>query len=186
MVSITTPSSYLTLDKAFPPSLNAARFAWRNHATQIDQGRRTYSFKPSVHDRRTCTSCYSSPHPRIAAADKFNGDEERIFGVAYLCPPCAAARHDRGRNKWTKLGASTMEQVDIVQKTRSIFRESGRVPQIHEVDPFATVAEIDTTNDSGEVQEAKHPNPSTNSPKQLRAFFAQDASALFAISKPDM
>jgi hypothetical protein len=178
MVLLQPLSNNSTSDKAWPSTLNAKIGVRPDRVIQPSWRSPT---KTTIRDSRACKSCYFSPHPRASSANQLSLKESG-FGAKYLCPPCEAAR--QGRERWIQRGTSTMKQVDIIRKTRDIFQESGRVPQIHEIDPLATAdagtpTELEEELDFGRIKGMD----SADDNMKFRAFFAHDASELFSIPR---
>ena len=100
-------------------------------------------------DKRTCSSCgYLSPHPqgRYMVIDHIDGDASNndLSNLRVHCPPCEAIRHCgfAGLWKWISVSESTMEQVEIVRKTREMFENTGVIPLPRSIDPSLEPASI--------------------------------------------
>ena len=94
-----------------------------------------------LRDNRTCASCgYTSPHPlgRSMIVDHKDGNASNndSSNLRVLCPPCDSIRHCgfAGLMNWLVLAVSSMEQVEIVIKTREIFESTGEIPDPEQVD----------------------------------------------------
>jgi hypothetical protein len=95
-------------------------------------------------DKQTCSSCgYLSPsngHHMII--DHANGDASNNdpSNLRVHCPPCDAIRHCgfAGTQGWLSIGESTMEQVEIVRKTREVFENTGVIPYAEDIDPSSS------------------------------------------------
>lgn len=106
-------------------------------------------------DDRTCSACgHVSPHAngRSMVIDHADGDASNNdpTNLRIHCPPCEAVRHCgiAGLRGWLVVGESTMDQVDIVRKTRGMFESTGTVPHPKLVDPSAISSVVGETSPS--------------------------------------
>ncbi|KAJ7587434.1 translation initiation factor eIF 4e-like domain-containing protein [Mycena floridula] len=140
-------------------------------------------------DNRTCVFCaYTSPMNPTGKGlkldhkdgDTSNNDPKNL---RILCPPCSMTRHCgfAAEKGWLRLAKTEMEQVEIVRRTRRMFEESGIVPSIEQVDPFAILVERDAVGLENKLLEPDWEDL-TDKQKGLRGFFMQDATELFAIT----
>ncbi|EDR08219.1 uncharacterized protein LACBIDRAFT_297648 [Laccaria bicolor S238N-H82] len=138
-----------------------------------------------LRDDRTCSACgYVSPHPngRSMVIDHADGDASNNdpTNLRIHCPPCEAVRHCgfAGMRGWLVVGESTMEQVDIVRKTRGMFESTGTVPHPKVVDPSAIPGDVDVLELANMMLET----PWEDLPperRRLRGFFTGHSSNLF-------
>jgi HNH endonuclease len=152
--------------------------AWRKLRAEIIQ-----------RDDRTCESCaYKSPHPigRGLVVDHRDGDASNNdpTNLRVHCPPCDAIRHCglSGLNGWIELAKSDMEQVEIVRKTREIVEQTGDVPPVRDVDPFATPAQMSTVDLANRLLKVDWEDL-TEEEKALRGFFTERTGRMFAITR---
>jgi len=118
--------------------------------------------------------------------DHIDGDRSNNepSNLRVLCPPCNAIRHcglgdSRG---WITLGDSTMEQVEIVRKTRKIFEETGVIPDLSRMDPLVKPVEITAT----ELVKMLWKTSWKDLPEEfqsLRGFFTDEGACLFQYTK---
>jgi len=141
-------------------------------------------------DNRTCASCaYVSSHPkgRGLKIDHRDGNASNNDhgNLRVHCPPCEAIRHCglAGVKEWVILARSDMDQVEIVRRTRMLFEESASIPTIHEVDPLATDAEMETIDLANKLMQMDW-EASEEEEKDLRGFFTPYAEDLFAVTMP--
>ena len=149
-----------------------------------------------LRDKNTCSSCgYVSPHPRgrsmiidHADGDASNNDPSNL---RIHCPPCEAIRHCgfAGLQKWLIVGESTVEQVEIVRKTREIFENTGVIPHPKRIDPSVKAADIHVL----ELANMMLRTPWKDLPEELqclRGFFTKCSSGRFQATmltgNPDM
>lgn len=151
--------------------------AWRKLRAEIIQ-----------RDDRTCASCaYRSPHPngRGLVVDHKDGDASNNdrANLRVHCPLCDAIRHCglSGIYGWLQLVKSNMEQVEIVRKTREIFEQSGRVPLVSDIDPFATPVNTGVVDLANRLMTIDWEDL-TKEETALRGFFTQSTSRMFAIT----
>jgi hypothetical protein len=74
-----------------------------------------------------------------------------------------------------------MEQIEIVRRTRKMFEESGKVPQIRDVDPLATHTEISAVELANKLMKINHEDL-TEKEKNLKGFFTAGAKEQFTVT----
>lgn len=172
-----------------PPIRLSVTRSWGNRTLPVNSPEwRALRAGILARDNRTCASCsYASSHPmgRGLKVDHKNGDASNNDprNLRIHCPPCEAIRHCglAGVKGWVQLANSEMEQIEIIRRTRQMFEESGTIPRIRQVDPFATRARIDAVDLANKLLETDWEGL-TDEEKSLRGFFTQDARELFAIT----
>lgn len=139
-------------------------------------------------DNRTCASCgYTSPNPngRGLKIDHRDGDASNNdpANLRVHCPPCEAIRHCglSGIKRWVVVAKSEVDQVDILRRTRKLFEESGIMPSIRDVDPFATRVEITTIDLANKLMEVDWEDL-RGEERSLRGFFSLHAVDLFTVT----
>ena len=138
-----------------------------------------------LRDKRTCSSCgYLSPYPqgRSMVIDHKDGNASNNdpSNLRIHCPPCEAIRHCgfAGLRKWITVSESTMEQVEIVRKTREIFENTGVIPHPKRIDPSMKSVDISVL----ELANMMLKTPWKDLPEEfqrLRGFFTKRSSHLF-------
>ena len=138
-----------------------------------------------LHDKRTCSLCgYLSPHPqgRYMVIDHIDGDVSNndLSNLRVHCPPCEAIRHCgfAGLRKWISVSESTMEQVEIVRKTREMFGNTGVIPLPRIIDLSLEPASISVV----ELANMMLKTPWKDLPEKfkcLRGSFTKRSSGLF-------
>ena len=138
-----------------------------------------------LRDKRTCSSCgYLSPHPRgrYMVVDHIDGDASNndLSNLRVHCPPCDAVRHCgfSGLQDWITVSESTMEQVEVVRKTREIFESTGVIPDPNRIDPSLKPANISVV----EFANMMLKSPWKDLPEELqrfRGFFTMRGGGLF-------
>ena len=135
-----------------------------------------------LRDNRTCSTCgYLSPHPngRYMFVEHVDGDGSNndLSNLRIHCPPCDAILHCRfsGLHDWITVSESTMEQVEIVCKTREIFESTGLFPHRNRVDPSLTPADISVVDLANMLLERPW-NDLPERLQRLRGFFTTRAS----------
>ena len=138
-----------------------------------------------LRDDRTCSACgYVSPHAngRSMVIDHADGDASNNdpTNLRIHCPPCEAVRHCgfAGMRDWLVVGESTMEQVDIVRKTREMFESTGTVPRVRVVDPSAIPGDVDVLELANMMLETPWEDLPAER-RRLRGFFTGLSSNLF-------
>jgi hypothetical protein len=114
--------------------------------------------------------------------DHTNGDPSNNdpSNLSIYCPPCNAIRHCglAGLQEWITIYDSTMEQVEIVRKTREMFENTGVIPHPERIDPSLNPVDIDVLFLGNEMLT----RPWKDLPEEchcLRGFFTGSASRLF-------
>jgi len=107
------------------------------------------------------------------------------------CPPCETIRHCgfAGLRNWLIVGESTVDQVEIVRKTREIFENTGVIPHPKSIDPSVKAADIHVL----ELANMMLGTPWKDLPEELqrlRGFFTKYSSGRFRdtmlTGNPDM
>lgn len=136
-------------------------------------------------DDCTCSSCgYLSPYPhgRSMVIDHIDGDASNndLSNLRVHCPPCEAIRHCgfAGLRKWIVIGESTVEQVEIVRKTREMFESTGVIPHPKRIDPSVKPADISVLELANMMLETPWKDL-TEEFQCLRGFFTKNSSRLF-------
>jgi len=95
-----------------------------------------------LRDNRTCSSCgHLSPYPhgRYMVINHIDGDasNNNPSNLRIHCSPCDAIRRCgfAGLQNWITVSESSMEQVEIVRKTRETFKDTGVIPDPNCIDP---------------------------------------------------
>ena len=109
--------------------------------------------------------------------DASNND---LSNLRVHCPPCEAIRHCgfAGLQKWIIVVESTMEQVEIVRKTREMFENTGVIPHPKRIDPSVKPVDIGVL----ELANMMLKTPWKDLPEEfqrLRGFFTKRGSTLF-------
>jgi len=114
--------------------------------------------------------------------DHIDGDASNndLSNLRVHCPPCEAIRHCglSGLRKWIVVGESTVEQVEIVRKTREMFESTGVIPHPKRIDPSVKPADISVLELANMMLET----PWKDLPEEfqcLRGFFTKNSSRLF-------
>ena len=187
------PSSKLAVDSISIPPSNSLHLSvtrtWGNRTLAIKSPAwRKLRAEILDRDNRTCASCgYASPHPngRGLKIDHKDGDASNndYSNLRVHCPPCESIRHCglAGLNRWVILAKSDVDQIDIVRGTRTLFEESGSIPTIHKVDPFATRVEMKTIYLANKLMKMDW-NDLTEEERGLKGFFTPYAEDLFAVT----
>jgi hypothetical protein len=133
-------------------------------------------------NKHICSSCgYLPPHPqdRSMVIDHTDGNAH--------CPPCDAIRHGKWESEQKQkivVGVSTMNQVEIVRKTRKIFDTTGVVPEPQLVDK---VVEFDRgfldILETMLKRPWEFPRKDLKLTDSLKCFFTTDSSSLFKDTK---
>jgi hypothetical protein len=113
-----------------------------------------------------------------------NASNNDLLNLRVHCPPCDAIRHCgfAGIKGWITLGQSTMDQVEIVRKTRELFENSSAIPLPTLVDPSVApvdMSPVDFANILIKVDWEDLPEEY----RRFRGFFSEHASHLFLKTK---
>ena len=138
-----------------------------------------------LRDKRTCSSCgYLSPHPQghYMVIDHIDGDAPNndLSNLRVHCPPCEAIRHCgfTGLRKWISVSESTMEQVEIVRKTREMFENTGVIPLPRSINPSLEPTSISVVELANMMLKTPWKD-FLEKFKRLRGFFMRRSSGLF-------
>ena len=140
-----------------------------------------------LRDNSTCSSCgYISPsHGRFMKIGRKDGDlsNNNLSNLKTHCPPCFAILHSIDFVFFPLpitlvTGESTMDQVEIVRKTREMFEKTGVIPHPKYIDP--SVKPSDTS--MFYLVNMMSMTPREDLPEELRrlrGFFTEHGSPLF-------
>ena len=110
-----------------------------------------------------------------------DGSNNDLSNLRIHCPPCDAILHCRfsGLHDWITVSESTtMEQVEIVRKTREIFESIGLFPHRNRVDPSLKPADISVVDLANMLLERPW-NDLPERLQRLRGFFTTRGWNLF-------
>jgi hypothetical protein len=114
--------------------------------------------------------------------DHIDGDASNndVSNFRIHCPPCEAVRHCgfAGLRKWIVVGESTMEQVEIVRKTREMFEITGVIPHPKRIDPSVIPADISVLGLANMMLDTPWKDLSEEF-QRLRGFFTKQGEGLF-------
>ena len=150
-----------------------------------------------LRDKCTCSSCgYTSPCPNgrwmtIDHKDR-NASNNAASNLRIHCPPCEAIRHcgTSGLQNWLVAGESTMNQVEIIRKTREMFEKTGVIPYPASIDPSVKPADVGLLELAGIMRKSALTGQDLPEKYQrLRGFFTEYSTRLFQdtmlTAKPD-
>ena len=114
--------------------------------------------------------------------DHIDGDASNndLSNLRTHCPPCDAIRHCgfSGMQDWITVSQSTIEQVEIVRKTREIFENTGVIPNPNCIDPSVIPVEISAV-DFANILLITPWKDLPEDFQRLRGFFTENGSDLF-------
>ena len=189
-----------------PSTTTALSTPWELHLSVTPcNGNRTFPVSSSqwkalrtkvlLRDKCTCSSCgYVSPYPhgRWMAIDHKDGNasNNETSNLRIHCPPCEAIRHcgTSGLQNRLVVGESTMEQVEIVRRTREIFENTGVIPHPSSIDPSVKPADVGVLELASMMRMTAWKDLPERY-RRLKGFFSEYSSGLFQdtmlTSKPD-